>query len=155
RESTPVPGGFRRARRRGARALARSRMSASRQYLFLLALLIPAMPLRGYFSGNNYYALIVGIVVIALLDFAIGADRRNPAPEAAAALEDAWVYRAIVYVCAAADLALLVWGASVVGTLAPVQAAGLMLSVGFVTGAQGITIAHELGHKRAKADRLL
>jgi alkane 1-monooxygenase len=126
-----------------------------RNYRFLLALTMPALPVHGYFAGNNYYALIVGVLVIALLDFVFGRDARNPAPGAMPALEGARLYSWILYVCAVADLALIVWGASVVGTLSPVQGLGLMLSVGFVTGAQGITIAHELGHKRSKAERLL
>ena len=33
--------------------------------------------------------------------------------------------------------------------------AGLAVGVGFATGAQGITFAHELGHSRQRADRLL
>ncbi len=32
---------------------------------------------------------------------------------------------------------------------------GLAFAAGFVTGAQGITFAHELGHRRARADRAL
>ena len=47
------------------------------------------------------------------------------------------------------QLALIAWGASAVGSLDPWQALGLTLSIGLVTGAQGITIAHELGHKRS------
>ena len=128
-----------------------------RRYRFLLALTLPTMPLVGYFIGNNYYTLIFGIVVIGLLDFVVGRDRRNPPPEALPALEREPLYRAILYACAAADLAIIVWGASVVGNhdLSPLQALGLMLSVGFVTGAQGITFAHELGHARSKFDQFL
>jgi len=128
-----------------------------RRYRFLLALTLPTMPLVGYLIGNNYYTLIFGIVVIGLLDFVVGRDHRNPPPEALPALERERLYRMVLYVCAAADLAVIVWGASVVGNsdLAPAQALGLMLSVGFVTGAQGITFAHELGHSRSRAEQLL
>src|ERR1051326_8113334 len=101
------------------------------------------MPVHGYLAGNNFYTLIVGFLVIALLDFAFGGDRRNAATDEAEALQESRFHSAILYLCAAADLALIAWGASVVGTLAPMQALGLMLSVGFVTGAQGITVAHE------------
>src|SRR5262249_22760655 len=127
-----------------------------RRYRFLLALTLPTMPLVGYLIGNNYYTLIFGIVVIGLLDFVVGRDHRNPPPEALPALERERLYRTILYACAAADLSLIVWGAAVVGRgdLPPVQALGLMLSVGFVTGAQGITFAHELGHARSKVDQL-
>lgn len=128
-----------------------------RKYRFLLALTLPTMPVVGYLIGNNYYTLIFGIVVIGLLDFVVGRDRRNPPPEALPALERERLYRTILYVCAAADLAIIGWGAAVVGKgdLSAAQALGLMLSVGFVTGAQGITFAHELGHARSKFDQLL
>ena len=128
-----------------------------RPYRFLLALTLPTMPVTGYLIGDNFYTLIVGIVVIGLLDFAVGRDVRNPPPEAMRALEEAPFYRAIVYACAALDLGLIVWGAMIAGRgeLPPAQMLGLALSVGFVTGAQGITFAHELGHKRSKFDQLL
>src|SRR5262249_12900182 len=122
-----------------------------------LALTLTTMPLVGYLIGNNYYTLIFGVVVIGLLDFVVGRDGRNPPPEALAALEREPLYRTVLYVCAAADLALIAWGAAVVsrGDLSPAQTLGVMLSVGFVTGAQGITFAHELGHARSKVDQLL
>jgi alkane 1-monooxygenase len=126
-----------------------------RKYRFVLAPLMPAMPVHGYLAGNNFYALIVGLLVIALLDVAIGEDRRNAGADEAEALQESRFHTAILWACAAADLALIAWGAAVVGTLPAVQALGLMLSVGFVTGAQGITIAHELGHSRSEGERVL
>jgi len=128
-----------------------------RDYRFLLALTLPTMPVVGYLIGNNFYTLIVGIIVIGLLDFVFGRDRRNPPPEALATFEEARLYRFILYGCTALDLAVLAWGAVIAGRgeLPPVQTLGLMLSVGFVTGAQGITFAHELGHARSKFDQLL
>lgn len=128
-----------------------------RDYRFLLALTLPTMPVVGYLIGNNFYTLIVGIVVVGLLDFVFGRDRRNPPPEALAALEENRFYRFVLYGCTALDLAVLVWGAAIAGRgeLSPAQTLGLMLSVGFVTGAQGITFAHELGHARSKLDQLL
>jgi alkane 1-monooxygenase len=130
-------------------------LSGLRQYRFLLALLLPAMPVHGYLAGNNYYALAVGLVVLALLDFAFSEDRSSAADDEAKALQESRLHTAILHACAAADLALIAWGASVVGSLPPVQALGLALSVGFVTGAQGITVAHELGHSRSDAERVL
>src|SRR5215831_5749123 len=128
-----------------------------RRYRFLLALTLPTMPVVGYLIGNNFYTLIVGIGVIALLDFVLGRDRRNPEAAQLPTLESDRFYRAILYACAVADLALIGWGAAVGGSagLSPAQTLGVMLSVGFVTGAQGITFAHELGHARSKVDQLL
>jgi alkane 1-monooxygenase len=133
-------------------------MSAGlRRYRFLLALTLPTMPIVGYVIGNNFYTLIVGIVVIGLLDFVVGRDRTNPPPDVLPELERQAFYRLVLYACAALDLGLIAWGAMVIDRidLSPVQAFGLMLSVGFVTGAQGITFAHELGHGRSKGDQLL
>lgn len=132
-------------------------LAGLRRYRFLLALTLPVMPVLGYLYRSNFTTLIYGIVVIGLLDFVVGRDRSNPPPEALPALEKEMFYRAILYVCAAFDLSLIVWGAMIAGRgeLPPVQAGGLMLSVGFVTGAQGITFAHELGHARSKFDQFL
>ena len=129
--------------------------AAIRDYRFLLALTVPPMPVTGYLIGDNFYTLYVAFVVIGLLDFVFGRDRKNPAAEALPALENVGFYRAVLYICATLDLAVIAWGAAIVPGLSPVQAFGLMLSVGFVTGAQGITFAHELGHSRSKLDQLV
>src|SRR5262252_8466913 len=132
-------------------------LAGLRKYRFLLALTLPAIPLAGVVYGNNFVTLIYGIVVVGLLDLVVGRDRSNPPADALPTLESQMSYRALLYVCAALDLSLIVWGAWVAGRgdLSPVQTAGLMLSVGFVTGAQGITFAHELGHARSKFDQFL
>ena len=129
----------------------------SRKYRFLLALLVSVLPVHGYILGNNYLALIVGLPVIALLDFVFGKDRRNPSPEEFSTLEEARFYRAILYAYVPIHLGLILWGAVTMarGELSPAQALGLMLSVGFVTGAQGITVAHELGHKKSRLEQFL
>ncbi|HEY6239353.1 MAG TPA: hypothetical protein VIW78_00790, partial [Burkholderiales bacterium] len=93
-----------------------------RKYRFLLALTIGTMPVVGYLIGNNYYSLIVGFFGIALLDLAVGKDRHNPRQELLADLAEARFYRWILYVYVPVHLALLGWGAMVIGTggLAPV-----------------------------------
>jgi alkane 1-monooxygenase len=55
------------------------------------------------------------------------------------------------------QLGLIGWGAWLVGTggVAGFDAVLFTLSVGLATGGAGITIAHELGHKRPLVDRLL
>ena len=128
-----------------------------RKYRFLLALTVTLLPVQGYMLGNNYLALIIGLPVIALLDFLVGRDRRNPLPAELSLLEDDGFYRAILYAYVPIHLGLILLGATVVarGELSPAQTLGLMLSIGFVTGAQGITVAHELGHKKSRLERLL
>jgi alkane 1-monooxygenase len=131
-----------------------SRLYASR---FLLALLGTLMPIAGYLLENNYHAFLVTFLVIPVLDWIAGRDESNAAPAQAARLGQSQFFRAILYLYAPIHLGLIAWGAWVVthGDLAPAQNLGLMLSVGIVTGAQGITIAHELGHKHSAPDRWL
>ena len=46
-----------------------------RKYRFLLALLVPTMPVIGYVYEMNYYTLIVGILVLSVHIFAISFSR--------------------------------------------------------------------------------
>ena len=128
---------------------------APRDARFLLALTAPFAPLVGYGLGANFHAFLVFFVAVPLLDRLIG---RSAAPSSAgemARLERSALFRAVLIAYVPMHLALILWGASVVGTLEAWQALGLTLSVGLITGAQGITIAHELGHKSARLDRWL
>ena len=132
-------------------------LRALRPARFLLALLLSSMPLVGYLHQANYYTFVVSFMVIPLLDWLVGKDRSNePLRDSGQRLRSGY-YRVIPYAYVPIQLALIVWGAAVFarGELPPAQALGLALSVGVVTGAQGITIAHELGHGRSLLDRLL
>jgi alkane 1-monooxygenase len=122
---------------------------------FLLALLGSTMPIVGYLLENNYHAFVVTFLVIPVVDWLAGRDESNAPPDREARLERSQFFRAILYVYAPIQLGLIVWGAWVVAreNLPPMENLGLMLSIGIVTGAQGITIAHELGHKASASDR--
>ena len=124
---------------------------------FLLALLGSMMPIAGYLLENNYHAFLVTFLIIPGLDWLAGRDQSNAAPEGQERLEASQFFRAILYLYAPIQLGLIGWGAWVVTheNLPPMENLGLMLSIGIVTGAQGITIAHELGHKPSRADRAL
>jgi alkane 1-monooxygenase len=119
---------------------------------FLAGWLLPAgllanMTMHPERAGIGAFAIWL---VVALVDgFWPGADR-SPPPGGSASLMT-WILRLYVplqvsllaiglYVCARSD-----WGI----------VAGMAFGAGFLTGAQGITYAHELGHGRSKADRAL
>jgi alkane 1-monooxygenase len=130
---------------------------ALRDTRFLLALSSPLAPLAGMQMGFHFYTLAVFFGLVPLLDLAIGR-RGAPSPaEELGRLEASGFFRAILLAYVPMHLALIAWGAWIVGqgTLPFWHAVGLTLSVGLVTGSQGITIAHELGHKRTRLDRLL
>lgn len=119
---------------------------------FLLGLVLPALTVhsvsvRPHLAGG--IALVV-LGLVAALEALLPALARSPGPlHEGASLR--WVLRLFVPI----ELALL--GA---GALAVVQAdwptvLSVAFAVGFVTGAQGITYAHELGHSRRAGDRAL
>jgi alkane 1-monooxygenase len=89
-------------------------------------------------------------LAVALVDgFWPGADRSPPAGGRAALLT--WILRLYVPL----QLLLLAIGLVVAARNDWGIVLGLAYGAGFLTGAQGITYAHELGHGRAKADWVL
>ncbi len=121
----------------------------------MLALAGALAPVVGYALENNYHAFLVAFAIVPVLDWLIG---RSSAPSTAQEferLEHSILFRAILLAYVPLHLGLIAWGAWVFarGELAAAQALGLALSVGVVTGAQGITIGHELGHKRTRLER--
>lgn len=132
-------------------------LAGLKRWRFLLALLGTSMPIVGYVRGDNYHAFLVAFIIIPVVDWLLGKDPSNPAAGEMKRIEEDPVFRGILYAYVPIHLGLIVWCAWVIarGELPPAQSLGLALSVGIVTGAQGITIAHELGHARSKLDRWL
>jgi alkane 1-monooxygenase len=126
-----------------------------RDLRFVLALIGAAAPVVGYVLENNYHALLVAFGIIPVLDWLIGRSSEPSSPSELERLERNLLFRGILIAYVPMHLGLIAWGAWVFarGELGAVQALGLALSVGVVTGAQGITIGHELGHKRTRLER--
>ena len=120
-----------------------------------------SLPVVGYLLGQNWLTVLLAAGLLPLADVAIGKDRANLSRlEEARLLRDPRALRLSrlnLYAYVPVHLALIGWGAWVFarGELPASQSIGLLLSVGLVTGGQGITIAHELGHSRSGMDRLL
>jgi alkane 1-monooxygenase len=125
------------------------RVSDSR---FLVGWLLPAgllvnMTMHPERAGWGAFAVWV---FVALVDgFWPGADRSPPAGGSAKLLT--WILRLYVPL----QLALLAIGLVVASRSDWAIVFGLAYGAGFLTGAQGITYAHQLGHGRNKADRVL
>jgi alkane 1-monooxygenase len=100
------------------------------------------------------FGLIFGLV--PLLDHALGESRHNPEPGDTSRLAY-WGYRLVTWLVAPALIGLTLVAAWSVSHLAwaPWELAGLLVSVGVVSGGLGITAAHELIHKTATFERLL
>jgi alkane 1-monooxygenase len=124
---------------------------------FLLALSTCAAPVAGHWLGQNWHTLVVFFVAIPLLDRVFGRSVEPSSTGEIRRLERNPFFRFVLRAWVPLQLALLGWAAWVVGAggLTLGDAVLFTLSVGLVTGATGITVAHELGHKRSGVDRIL
>ncbi len=134
-----------------------------KRLLWLIGLVVPLLPVLGLLGaratgwGAFYWSGPLWIYVgIPLLDAVLGEDRSNPPETAVAGLEEDRYYRWCTYLYLPLQyggLVLVTWWVAR-HHLAPVDLVGWALTVGLVGGA-GINAAHELGHKRAGAERWL
>jgi alkane 1-monooxygenase len=124
---------------------------------FVLALLLPGLTLHSTIFHPERAALGVFLVwaAIASSEALLPALQRTPSPQRPwpwlAWPWLAWVPRLFVPL----QLALIAAGFAAAARSDWPTVLGLGYAVGFVTGAQGITFAHELGHGRRRADRWL
>ncbi|MFC5499830.1 alkane 1-monooxygenase [Caenimonas terrae] len=119
---------------------------------FLLILLLPATTLLNVLlrPQTAFWGAIAILLLVAAVDACWPGAQRSPAP-AGPQPQLRWLLRLYVPLQAA----LLLAGLARAPHLDWLQVAGLAFGVGFVTGSMGITFAHELGHSRHRADRVL
>jgi alkane 1-monooxygenase len=134
-----------------------------KRYIWPLGLVVPTLPLIALIlveaTGNGAFWFIGPVLlfgVFPLIDLLVGTDARNPPDELIAWLEDDRYYRWCTYAFlplqyATLLLACWLWGS---GDLSVIEAVGLALTVGMVSGV-AINTAHELGHKRVSLERWL
>jgi alkane 1-monooxygenase len=111
----------------------------------------------GFYLGGwwNYTAVVFIFMVIPLADYLIGEDPENMTDQESVAVAEQFYYRFITYIWAFFQLCFVVWAVVIVGS-SPLQVheiIGFLISVALVTGGIGITVAHELGHKKSKLER--
>jgi alkane 1-monooxygenase len=125
---------------------------------FFSAFIIPALVVTGYYLGGyfNFLTVIFSFLLIPAIDQALGLDTSNvPADEAKVRAEE-FYYRFVTYCWTWFQIAFMIWGAYAVssGKLDSIVAwIGFILSFSLVTGGIGITVAHELGHKKSRLER--
>jgi alkane 1-monooxygenase len=119
---------------------------------FTLGLLLPAVTLQAVLQRPHTAALGTVLVwwTIAVLEATSPALMRSPLP-AGRRSPLPWLLRLHVPL----QLTLIAAGLVVSLSASWPTVLGIAFSVGFVTGAQGITFAHELGHSRHRGDRAL
>ncbi|WDZ87693.1 alkane 1-monooxygenase [Micromonospora cathayae] len=134
-----------------------------RRLFWPLALLVPALPFLSWWVWHAtggwwawWLAPVIVFGVIPVIDLLVGDDRRNPPEEAVPRLAADGYYRWLTYLYLPAQYAGLVLGCAVWvhDEPGPLGAAGLVATLGVVNGI-AINTAHELGHKRERAERRL
>lgn len=126
---------------------------------FVSAFIIPSLVVAGFYLGGawNFLALIFSFILFPILDAYLGIDNSNVPLEEARTKSSERYYRFVTYVWTYAQLVFLVWGAYAASSGRLSGAAewmGFILSFALVTGGIGITVAHELGHKRNAVEHL-
>jgi alkane 1-monooxygenase len=120
---------------------------------FLIAWLLPLLTMVTVLLTPAYTALSTLAVWwgIALLDALLPGGSNSPAPLAPTASPA--YFRAVLRLYVPLQLALIAAGGYAAMNSDWPVVLGIAFSVGFITGSQGITFAHELGHSKSKIDR--
>lgn len=133
-------------------------MKMGRKLGYFTAFILPAWVITGYYLGGwwNYITLLHVFIILPLIDQSIGIDTTNLPEEKVKVISDEFYYRLVTYIWAWFQIIFIGWGLYVVvfGTLSSwYEWTGFILSFALVTGGIGITVAHELGHKKSALER--
>lgn len=126
---------------------------------FFTAFIIPSLVVAGYYLDGwwNYLAVGFSFVLMPLIDQQMGIDTSNVTESEAKIKGEEFFYRFVTYVWTYLQISFVLWGCYVIGTgninTTP-EWIGFVLSFALVTGGIGITVAHELGHKKSSLERL-
>ncbi len=134
-------------------------MGPLRKIGFFTAFIIPTLVILGYYLGGwwNYLTLLQVFIILPLIDHLIGTDTGNVPQEKVAAVSTDYFYRFVTYTWTYFQLGFILWACYVVamGDMNTwYEWGGFTLGVSLVTGGIGITVAHELGHKKSPLERL-
>ncbi len=137
--------------------------SDKKRYLWLLSILMPALPLTGmylfYRTGLEWMLitpLMITYIAIPLLDHIVGSDSNNPPEEVVPQLEADTYYRYLTFISVPMHYIVLIVAAYIVGTGILSWWAIMLIAIS-AGGYNGFAIntAHELGHKQTAMEQLL
>ncbi len=124
---------------------------------FLTAFIVPSLAILGFYLGGFYNLITIFFIflVIPIADYLIGEDPENMEADQARIISEQFYYRLITYMWAIFQVSFLFWGSYVIATnsLTTLEWITFTFSFALVTGGIGITVAHELGHKKSKIER--
>jgi alkane 1-monooxygenase len=124
---------------------------------YYLGYLTPLSVVVGYALGGawSFQTLFWVYAIIPVIDVLVGRDRRGLPEHEALARSRALAYRVPLWLYPPLQGGLLVWALWTVANqpLSAVELTGLTISLGVANGVIGITVAHELMHRRGAFER--
>jgi alkane 1-monooxygenase len=134
-------------------------MNFIRKIGFFSAFIIPSLVIFGIYLGGWWQsmALIFVFILIPIIDAWAGLDTHNIPVADKPVVGEAFYYRLVTYLWVFVQLGFLGWALAVVSRGQVQSTAELIvfiISCGLVTGGIGITVAHELGHKKSRLEQL-
>jgi alkane 1-monooxygenase len=125
---------------------------------FFTAFIIPILVITGFCLGDYWNFLTIGFafILMPVVDHLSGIDQSNVPEADVKKIGEEFYYRFITYLWTYFQIAFVIGGAWVVtlGRLPDTLSwIGFLISFSLVTGGVGITIAHELGHKKSTLDK--
>lgn len=125
---------------------------------FFYAFEVPALVVLGFYLGGwwNFITIGFAFLILPLIDQFIGVDPSNLTESQAKIVGEQFYFRLVTYVWTYVQLGFLIWGVYVVSTGGLTywyEWTGFVISFSLATGGIGITVAHELGHKKSKLER--
>jgi len=125
---------------------------------FYSAFILPLLLVSGYYLGGLNMLLIHSFVflLVPFLDFILSRDKYNIPENEISKVAKERFYRWIIYSWTYVQMAVLIWAFYIVSTHNLIALEWILLLTGtaLVTGGIGITVAHELGHKKGFWDQL-
>jgi alkane 1-monooxygenase len=133
-------------------------MKLGKKVGFFSAFIIPFLVILGAYAGHwwNFTALGFVFILIPLMDHLAGIDTTNIPQEKQSMVNEEFYYRFVTYVWTFVQFGFILWSCLIVssGKLNSLPAwIGFVIGVSLVTGGIGITVAHELGHKKSRLER--
>lgn len=132
--------------------------SALRKIGFFTAFIIPLLVIIGFYIDDwgNYLTLAFAFMILPAIDQLTGLDTRNVPADQVKVVGEEWFYRFVTYLWTYFQFGFIFWGAYAVCTgrlETPLEWTGFLLGFATLTGGIGITVAHELGHKKSWLER--
>lgn len=133
-------------------------MNAFKKIGFFTAFFLPSLVVTGFYMGGWWNWLSIGFVfiIITSVDYWIGLDTQNVDEDKVKIVGEEFYYRFVTFVWTFVQVGFVLWGCFAIGSgkiNTWFEWVGFTVGFGLVTGGIGITVAHELGHKKSKLEQ--